>query len=131
MTEERRPYLRSPKLHLSPADDISAIKAEGLLTAKDHRKVGRIWLCDWYNVPEVAEHLTRLRNRKILRWACYSVRYWNVVDSLRCHKQRGIYFVTRDIPAVHLTLESTFWVDLCSPDLATLREIEDRKAVTA
>lgn len=112
----KRRYIRSPKLHLSPADNISLIKQSGLQTSMDHRGVGRIWLCDWDKVGEVMRHLCGVRKVSCLRFACYSVRYWHIVNHLRQSNREGIYYVTADIPANHITLEATMWCDLITKE---------------
>lgn len=109
--QEKRRYIRHPKFHLSPADNISLIRQRGILTAFDHRQAGRVWLCDLDQVGFVLEHLNSVRQRKVLRWACFSVRWWHVAESLRKSGRPGIYYVLTDIPPNHFHLECTMWAD--------------------
>lgn len=129
--QKTRGYIRSPKLHFTPVENLSAIKTEGLLTSKDPRGIGRIWLCDWFKSTWVMEHLTRLQKRSVQRFACFSVNYWRVTAHLRETKNAGIYYVTADIPARDIRLESTMWCDLHDGDSIVHKPALDLEGVKA
>jgi hypothetical protein len=108
---EKRHYTFRPKYHLTPIENITEVKAYGLLTSRDHRGCGRVWLCDFDKIEYVAYHLLDVRGLTYCQYMVYSVRWWALPASPRSAGRTGIYYSLVDISPHLLDQEFRFVAD--------------------
>lgn len=119
------PIPRTLLYHLTEWKNRFSVQDHGLLTARDARKKGRIWACEYKHLRQIAEHLCERDRYSFMLYAVVEIRTFRLEETPKKCGREGVYYFEQDIsPRAIAVMLKAMMVDL-QPAMPTDEEVKN------
>lgn len=90
--------------HLTENKNRFSVLENGLLISKDARKKGRIWLCEFKELRDIAEHICRKDKHSFMIYTIVEVQAYQLETYPKKCGRPGIFYVDQDISPKNISV---------------------------